>query len=140
MPDIDIDWHSEPKEEFEDSIKKDKETILNDAANSESENENSESENAESAKGSVATLLSMIWNSATKGKDYEPITYAEHDFLVLHSARFEQKYAGKLSIMQYPELEFAVALFSVIAPKVYKHYEAKNNADAKKDDNNESKP
>jgi hypothetical protein len=115
MPDVDIVFEKNEKEPFEDKIKQEKQEIIEDnKAEAEAQPE------AEAPEGSLATTIAMLWNKIATDKGYEAVNDKEVEYLKQHSSRLEQKYANKIEVIKYPEIEFLLANLMVFAPKIYK--------------------
>ncbi len=121
MPDVNIKFENEPQPPEEETLKQEKKTILEEQQGAEQQAQQPQQEQGVET-GSLASIIVMNWNKIAVDKGYEPVSDRELEYLKEHSQRLEAKYSGKLAVLKSPELEFAIALIHVFAPKIYDHY------------------
>jgi hypothetical protein len=121
---IKIEFEKEEKLPEEELLKEEKKQVLKQMEQKEKEEkeqieqkEQVEEKEEIPAEGRLAEILAMVWNSIAVNKGYEPLNEQEITFLKQHSVRFEEKYMSKIAIVQYPEVEFGLALTFTLLPK-----------------------
>jgi len=121
---INIKFEKEEKPPEEELLKEQKKQILEKMEQEEMEEAPEEiEEKVEEVKekgittGALTEIGVILWNSIAVKKGYEPISNEEKEFLKEHTRRLEEKYASRLAVVQYPEVEALISWISVLLPK-----------------------
>ena len=124
MPDeINIEWKDVEKKVEEDQFRDAKAQQQNQQQSQEQQNQ--QQQQAHEQKDDhlnlgLAGMVSGIWNDLAAERGYEPVDEKQQEFLNKHTARLEDKYLrDRMNIL--PEIEAALAHFTVYVPKYMKH-------------------
>ena len=124
MPDeINIEWKDVEKKVEEDQFrdaKSQQQVQQQQQTNQNQQQQQTHEQKDDHLNLGIADMISGIWNEVAVERGYEPVNEKQQEFLNKHTMRFEDKYLkDRINIL--PEIDAALAHFTVYVPKYIKH-------------------